>query len=401
MSYTLGADDMEKLQWLIRADRYDEADQIIHRRLATHPDDALALAQQSRLLTYRAEQFRDLSRLDEAWEIANRAVSLAPNEALPFIARSNAYRIKQEYEKALADATTAVQRDPHNVMAHVIRGFCCHHLHDLEGMRREAEIGMEIDPEFPEARATYVAYLFAKGRLAEGMQELDRAIAITPDMAALYFLKGYGFEKQRQHADAVAQYTLAIQCNNQIPGYYCRRAISHANGGNVAAAQADIAAAERIRPDYVDIASARAMVNQRQRGYGTSGDLIVEGLKQNPRSADLWQGRGFDLYNNRRFAEAIDAFDKCLEINPSYGEAHMGIGMVHLEQNRYDDALVHLNRATRHKPHLGRAHFEKSRVWMAKGDLRQATEAIDLAIQSEPQNPAYRIQKATIVRAQP
>lgn len=401
MSYSLGMDEMEKLQWLIRADRYDEAEAIVDRRLATRPEDAIALAQKSRLMTYRAEQFRVYDKVDEAWQIADRAIQLAPNESLPYIARSNAYRIKQEYEKALADATTAVQRDPNNVMAHVIRGFCCHHLHDLEGMRREAEIGIELDPEFPEARATLVAYLFAKGRLPDGMQELDRAIAIAPDMAALYFLKGYGFEKQRQHRDAVAQYTLAIQCNDQIPGYYCRRALSQVNAGNVSGAMADIEAAERIMPDYVDIASARTMVNQKQRGYGKSGDLIVEGLKKNPRSADLWQGRGFDLYNNRRFGEALEAFNKCLEINPSYGEAHMGIGMVHVEQQKYEDALVHLNRATRHKPHLARAYYEKSRVYSAQRDYAQAFAEIELALQYDPNDQAYRIQKASLARSQP
>lgn len=401
MSYSLGVDEMEKLQWLIRADRYAEAEAIVNRRLATHPDDAIALAQKSRLILYQVEQFRVNDRVEEAWQIADRSVQLAPNESLPYIARSNAYRIKQEYEKALADATTAVQRDPNNVMAHVIRGFCCHHLHDLEGMRREAEIGMELDPEYPEARATYVAYLFAKGRLSEGMQELDRAIAIAPDMAALYFLKGYGFEKQRQHREAVAQYSLAIQCNDQIPGYYCRRALSHVNAGNVSSAMADIAAAEKIMPDYVDIAATRTMVNQKQRGYGKSGDLIVEGLKSNPRSADLWQGRGFDLYTNRRFAEALEAFSKCLEINPSYGEAHMGIGMVHVEQQDYENALVHLNRATRHKPHLARAYFEKSRVYAAQGDYPQALTEIELAIQYDPNDQAYRIHKATVARSQP
>ncbi len=401
MAYSLGVDEMEKLQWLIRADRYDEADQIVDRRLAERPEDAIALAQKSRLLLYRAEQFRVYDRVDEAWQIADKAVQLAPNESLPYIARSNAYRIKQEYEKALADATTAVQRDPNNVMAHVIRGFCCHHLHDLEGMRREAEIGIELDPEFPEARATLVAYLFAKGRLPDGMQELDRAIAIAPDMAALYFLKGYGHEKQRQHREAVAQYSLAIQCNDQIPGYYCRRALSQVNSGNVTAAVADIAAAEKIMPDYVDIAATRTMVNQKQRGYGKSGDLIVEGLKKNPRSADLWQGRGFDLYTNRRFPEAIDAFNKCLEINPSYGEAHMGIGMVFVEQQKYEDALVHLNRATRHKPHLARAYFEKSRVYLAQRDYTQALTEIELALQYDPNDQTYRIQKASIARSQP
>ena len=401
MSFSLGMDEMEKFQWYIRADRYDEAEAIVDRRLATRPEDAIALAQKSRLLTYRAEQFRVYDRVDEAWQIADRAIQLAPNESLPYIARSNAYRIKQEYEKALADATTAVQRDPNNVMAHVIRGFCCHHLHDLEGMRREAEVGIELDPEFPEARATLVAYLFAKGRLPEGMQELDRAIAIAPDMAALYFLKGYGYEKQRQHREAVAQYSLAIQCNDQIPGYYCRRALSQVNAGNVSGALADIAAAEKIMPDYVDIAAARTMVNQKQRGYGKSGDLIVEGLKQNPRSADLWQGRGFDLYNNRRYSEALEAFTKCLEINPGYGEAHMGMGMVFVEQQNYEEALVHLNRATRHKPHLARAYFEKSRVYMAQRDLAQASAEIELALQYDPNDQAYRIQKATIARSQP
>ncbi|MEM7312037.1 MAG: caspase family protein, partial [Planctomycetota bacterium] len=223
-THSLGASDLEKIQKLIRGDRYAEAAKIVDARLETHPNDGIALAQRARLLCYEAEQLRRYTEIDRAHEIAERAVKLAPNEAMPYIARANVFRIQKKYEKSFADGSMALRLDPNCVMAHVIRGFAMHHLHNLEGMGREARLGMEMDPENPEARATYVAYLFAKGKLGEGHAQLDRAIAITPDMPALYFLKGYGYEKQARHQLAVEQYSKAIKLNDQIPSYLCRRA---------------------------------------------------------------------------------------------------------------------------------------------------------------------------------
>ncbi len=397
VTHSLGDDDLEKIQKLIRGDRYDEADAIVARRLATHPNDAIALAQRARLIGYHAEQFRDYSRIDEALQAAEMSVSLAPNEALPYIARSNVYRIQKKYEKSLADASKAVQRDPNNAMAHVIKAFAMHHLHDLEGMKREAKKAMEVDPESPEARGTYVAYLFAKGKLNEGLAELDRAIAITPYMPSLYFLKGYGLEKQKKHHDAVAAYNKAIELNDQIPGYFCRRAISLSSIGKYDAAMADIAAAEKVYPEYFDIASARSMVIQSRRGYGHAEAVIAEGLKANPQSADLWQGRGFNHFNRREFTKALEAFNKVLEINPGYAEAHMGIGMTHFERNRLDDALVHLNRATRHKEHLSRAYYEKYRVHVRRRDYNSALVELEKAIKYEPGNAMMEKQRRQLV----
>ena len=395
---SLAKDGMDTIQDLIREDRYQEAMVIVENRLTSHPNDAIALAQKSRLISYEAEQRRTLGRMKEATECAEAAVKLAPNEALPYVARANTYRIAKQYEKAFADASTAVQCDPNNVMAHVIRAFAYHHLHDLEGMGREAKLGMEIDPNNPESRGTYVGYLFAKGRIDEGLKELDRAIAISPRMAGLYFLKGYGMDKKGRYKEAAQQYGLAIQINDQVPGYYCRRAVSHANSGNATEAMADIASAEKIMPTYDDIAAARSMVIQKQKGYGKSGSAIAEGLKANPKSADLWQGQGFDFYNRGKYAEAIESFNKALEINPGYAIAHMGIGMACVKLNKLDDAMVHLNRATRHEERLARAYYEKAELYALQGNQAAALAELDKAIQYEPNDTVYALRRQVLVR---
>lgn len=397
VSSSLATDEMEKIQDYIREDRYTEALLIVEKRLSTHPKDALAQAQKSRLISYEAEQFRNLSRMKEAMSAAELAVQGAPSESLPYIARANVYRINKQYEKAFADASMAVQCDPNNVMAHVIRAFAFHHLHDLENMAREAKLGMEIDPANPEARATYAAYLFAKGKIDDGIKELDRAIAVCPKMAALHFLKGYAMDKKGKYQDAAHQYGLAIKINDQIPGYYCRRAVSHANYGNTNEAMADISAAEKLLPTYDDIASARTMVIQKQQGYGKAGKAIAEGLKANPNSADLWQGQGFDFYNRGQYAQAIESFNKALEINPGYGLAHLGIGMACKRMNKLDEAIVHLNRATRHEPNLARAYYEKSEVYVMQGQSSAAVAELEKAIEYAPSDEFYAQRRQILI----
>lgn len=390
LDHSLREDDIERIQDLIRRDRFVDAEQLVTSILAANPNDPKALAQRSRIMTYRAELLRRFERVDEALELADRAVRLAPNEPLPYIARANAYRLRKEYERCFGDAKKAIECDPNCVMAHVICAFAYYHLHDLAGMERAAKVGIEVDPNYPEPRASLACALFAARRWNEGVAQLERAIAMHPEMPALHFLKGYAMESQGRHEQAIEAYTEAIRCNDQVPDYLVRRAVSYAGAGNVKAAYADVAAAEQIAPDFPDVTAARVRITQILRGWGHDEDALAEGLKTNPRNADLWRARGFNHYSVGRMDRAVQSFEKALEIYPGYAEAHMGIGMVRYHQGRYDDALVHLNRATRHKPHLPRAHHEKSLVHAARGDYQAALKSAELAAKYDPSNAEYQ-----------
>ncbi|MFO0939592.1 MAG: hypothetical protein U0930_02375 [Pirellulales bacterium] len=101
---SLATDQMENSR--LHSRRSLRRSAVIVGRLVSHPQDAMALAQKSRLISYQAEQFRNYSRMNEAMSAAESAVQAAPNESLPYIARANAYRINKQYEKAFADAST-------------------------------------------------------------------------------------------------------------------------------------------------------------------------------------------------------------------------------------------------------------------------------------------------------
>ncbi|MFO0939593.1 MAG: hypothetical protein U0930_02380 [Pirellulales bacterium] len=83
-------------------------------------------------------------------------------------------------------------------------------------MSREAKLGMEIDPANPEAR-TYAAYLFAKGKIDDGIKRVDKAIAVCPKMAAALLFEGAMPWTKKVSIRTRLNYGMAIKINDQIP----------------------------------------------------------------------------------------------------------------------------------------------------------------------------------------
>ena len=64
--------------------------------------------------------------------------------------------------------------------------------------------------------------------------------------------------------------------------------------------------------------------------FGSSGDEALRNcdraLKEDPRSASAWTGKGLELAGLGRGDEAVRCFDKALQIDPRHGLAWIGKG---------------------------------------------------------------------------
>ena len=79
--------------------------------------------------------------------------------------------------------------------------------------------------------------------------------------------------------------------------------------------------------------------------YASADKWLTVALEWNPADADGWYYLGRAKYNENRFEEAIQAFQKCLALRPRFALAADGVGLSHEGLNRIPDAISWLQNA--------------------------------------------------------
>src|SRR5256885_16686159 len=80
--------------------------------------------------------------------------------------------------------------------------------------------------------------------------------------------------------------------------------------------------------------------------YASADKWLSLAAEWNPADADGWYYLGRAKYNENRFEEAIQSFQKCLTLRPRYTLAADGIGLSYEGLNRIPDAITWLQHAT-------------------------------------------------------
>jgi tetratricopeptide (TPR) repeat protein len=85
--------------------------------------------------------------------------------------------------------------------------------------------------------------------------------------------------------------------------------------------------------------------------------------------------QGNELFNSKKYADALAAYDAALAINPQYATAHYNRGLVLHDLGRQEEALVAFDAALVIDPQYANAHCNRGRVLRALGQRTNAINA--------------------------
>ena len=88
-----------------------------------------------------------------------------------------------------------------------------------------------------------------------------------------------------------------------------------------------------------------------------------------PGNADAWNGLGWAEFNSGQSAAAETAFTKAVTIQPDHPAALNGLGQIYLSQRKYDDAEKYLLQAA---PKAPAAWYGLARLYLLEGKFEQA-----------------------------
>lgn len=116
-------------------------------------------------------------------------------------------------------------------------------------------------------------------------------------------------------------------------------------------------------------------------------------LAQSNETSSYWFQQGMALYEQDRFSESLDAYEKVLELDPTDSEAWNNRGIDLGLLGRYDEALESFERAVALNESYAEAWYNMGVIYDFKGYYYTAVQAYKKATQI---NPSY--QKALVRR---
>ena len=104
----------------------------------------------------------------------------------------------------------------------------------------------------------------------------------------------------------------------------------------------------------------------------------------NPQARDAYLNLGDALYEQGRYAEALDVTRIAVERRPEHFQAHFNLGAILDALGRFEEAETHLRRAIALNPQAQNAHLNLSKALYEQGRYEAALEAARVAIEQDP-----------------
>ena len=321
-------------------------------------------------------------RIAACTRIINKRDEGPESIALAHTYRGNAYRSRDDSEKAIADFTKAMELDPKRAAYN--RGL----VHGARGEHDQAiaqhDEAIKLDANNAAAYNSRAGAYNAKGDRARAIADWNEAIRLDPKLAVAYLNRGNAYNNKGDRELAVVDAMEAIRLDPNLPGGYTLRGSVYANKGEFDRAIADYTKAIELDPKL-----ARAYEN-RGSTYEKKGDLdkaladLTKAIEVNPKSVRAYDARGV-IYSKKNERDlAIADFDKAIAVNPKYVNAYNNRGIVYGRKGEIDKAIADYTSAIEIDPKYTWAYNNRGLAYGRKGELDKAVADFDKAVEIDP-----------------
>lgn len=154
----------------------------------------------------------------------------------------------RQYDRALADFTSSLEKSPQNAGVLNNRGQCHYSLENYEAAIRDFDAAVKIEPKHFVALNNRALAHIALEQYSKARNDIAAALRLHPDYPEALLNRGVVHEKTGKSADAVKDYTAAIKVDPKYAAAYGNRAFSRRTLGRYTEAIADLRKAIELSP---------------------------------------------------------------------------------------------------------------------------------------------------------
>jgi tetratricopeptide (TPR) repeat protein len=192
--------------------------------------------------------------------------------------------------------------------------------------------------------------LAKQGKMNEAMEHYNTALQTDPEDAEAFFYIGAELLKQGKTEEAIDNLKKAVQIN---PDY----AEAHSNLGSIYLQQGNI--------DKAIYHSQTA-------------------LRLDPQLAEAYNSLGIGLMHQGKIDAAISQFQKAVQLKPDFTLAENNLNRALAIQNEIAKEISRLQQLLKDDPKNVELHFQLGNLYFQNGDLNQAKQQYEKALQLNP-----------------
>jgi eukaryotic-like serine/threonine-protein kinase len=211
--------------------------------------------------------------------------------------------------------------------------------------------------------------LLRQGKLKEAIADLQKAAESRPQECQAYVMLAQAYQRSKQYAEADRALATALRLRPDLPLVHRTSAEMLWERGEqdealrqydrAIALEREKAPSPLLADDYV----ARGRILHAQRRFADAVAAFDDALRLSPELARAHYFRGESLLALNRFAESEQAFSECLRNGPPFGSALRSRGLARVRQGHFGGAVedyteaLHMERDASILEHLGWAYF--------------------------------------------
>ncbi|NQT36851.1 MAG: tetratricopeptide repeat protein [Planctomycetes bacterium] len=185
---------------------------------------------------------------------------------------------------------------------------------------------------------------------------------------------------------AVLKHLSAHLTQNPDPGAYEQRAALHVEQGRLEDALKDLDRVMETVPGYFPAQLGRAAVNSRLSRYEAAAADFEAVLKKfrEARQAEIYYDLGVCYLRLKRFARAVEIFDRAIKHRSEYLAAQLGRAQALVGQQQFQAAIDQLDASIQQVPRSADAYMERGRAREKLACFAPAIEDYRMALRLEP-----------------
>ena len=263
----------------------------------------------------RARIYERLSSFDEVLADYDGAVELSPMFPLNYYFRGKFHEGLERYDQAIADFTRLIEIDSSYAPAFLERGNSYCSINEFDAAIEDYEIALRAWPRWRTNFKIFAAYLnrgiahLEKNRYQEALLDLNEAIALNKMFGEPYLHRGIAHWNLKSLDKAIPDFSVAIDKDPEAAEAYYYRGLCWQKEGDAEPAVEDYLKAIALAPDH---------------------------LPTHHRLAEVY-------LNQKRFALALEEFDRILELDPNRYWAYYWKALINDKLENYPVAINFYN----------------------------------------------------------
>ena len=335
-------------------------------------------------------------------------------------------------DQALAALRRSIELSPENADAHYLIGFVLGDLGSHEEARVATKRAIQLNPSLSRAQANLSLDRYNSARYNElvpaRQERRSSALELSTDGHLAHYNLGLAFRQKGYFAEALKEYTLALERNedenlvrqamaevhllkndaataielyDQIvvsqqdsPKLWCERGVALHQQGQHAAAAESYRRALALDAAYA-IAHNNLGVAQYHAGETEAAiDSFRAALSSQPSFVKAWLNLALLLFRGKRMQLGLESYRQVLTTEPEHPVAWNGIGLVLAELRKFEDARNAFGRAIHARPNYAEAHYNLGFTLSNLGDFEGALRATKRALELDPYYTAQKFELA-------